>query len=207
MIDKEGHDVARFLSSIGVVGVVLKYRTSPIADRDTQLRDVQRAIRIVRSRAGKLGVRPDRVGVMGFSAGGWLTVAAATRFDTGKPDAPDPLDRLSCRPDFAVPVYAVYPKGFEQAVATEAPPAFIVHADDDRLPAADAARFYVALKAAKVPAELHIYATGGHGFGLGIHGGPVAAWPQALAAWLAGRNADGRSPTEAHRGLGPQPGT
>jgi acetyl esterase/lipase len=183
VIDKEGHDVARWLNSIGVAGVVLKYRTGAPEDA---LLDVQRAIRLVRSRAQELNIRPDRIGVMGFSAGGYAAAWAAVRFDEGQPDAKDALDRISSRPDFVSLIYPAIPENIEKYVTQNTPPAFLVHADDDqRVPSAQSVRFYQALRNAQVRAELHVYATGGHGFGLGIYGGPAASWPQSFSEWLS----------------------
>jgi acetyl esterase/lipase len=183
VIDKEGHDVARWLNSIGVAGVVLKYRTGAPEDA---LLDVQRAIRIVRGRAQELNIRPDRIGVMGFSAGGYAAAWAAVRFDEGQPDAKDALDRISSRPDFVSLIYPAIPENIEKYVTQNTPPAFLVHADDDqRVPSEHSVRFYHALRNAQVRAEIHIYATGGHGFGLGIHGGSAASWPQSFSEWLS----------------------
>lgn len=186
VIDKEGHDVARRLNSFGIAAVVLKYRTKNSRDEplDRPLADVQRSVRIIRSRAEALNVDPGKIGVMGFSAGGNLAAAVGTHFDLGKQNAADPIERVSCRPDFLAGIYPAWLDRLVEGVTAETPPAFLVHAGDDGLPAELTAQFYIALKKAKVPAELHLYTTGGHGFGLGIHGGPVATWPNHFADWL-----------------------
>lgn len=187
-IDKEGYDVARWLRSLGAAAIVVKYRTM-IDDRGeaiaAALQDTQRAIRVVRSRAQGWRVDPDKVGVLGFSAGGHLVAEAATQWDAGQPDALDRVERASCRPDFLVLLYPGIPKGVEDRVTAETGPAFIVQAGDDFLdPLEHGLRFYTALRQARVPAEMHLFAQGGHGFGLGVRGGGVASWPERFAAWL-----------------------
>ena len=185
-IDKEGHEVARWLNTIGVAGIVLKYRLpgqkNMIASMSefgkaaeaarVAIEDAELAMSIVRENSAKWNVRPDKTGMMGFSAGGHL--AAMTGMLAPKEQ----------RPDFLVLGYPAMPRTFEVTAAT--PPTFLVHADDDRLAAsANSVPFYLELKKAKVPAELHVYANGGHGFGIKKTDKTSAAWPQALAAWLA----------------------
>src|SRR5215813_7788815 len=154
-IDKEGHDIARWLNGIGVAGFVLKYRLPKTKDAgftvDTALSDTQRAIALVRSHAKEWHVDPNRVGLMGFSAGGTLAALAGTKLE------------VADRPDFLVIGYGAIPADAE--VTARTPPTFMVHADDDRLSAQRSADFYAALKKAGVSAELHVFARGGHGFG------------------------------------------
>ena len=185
-IDKEGHEVAVWLNTIGVAGVVLKYRLPGSANMRASMgeigkaaeaarvaiEDAEDAMLLVRANAGKWGVKPDKIGMMGFSAGGHLAAMTGMR-------AP-----AASRPDFLVLAYPAMPRTFEVTATT--PPTFLVHADDDRLAAsANSVPFYLELKKAKVPAEMHIYANGGHGFGIKKTDKTSAAWPQALAAWLA----------------------
>ncbi|HEY3439500.1 MAG TPA: alpha/beta hydrolase [Paludibaculum sp.] len=186
-IDKEGHDVARWLQSIGYAGFVLKYRlpgsmkgtlgTVQEAAQAARLpiEDAADAVRLVRANAVKWGLKPGAVGMIGFSAGGNL----AALMGITAPDA--------TRPDFLVLAYPAIPKSLEGLPAT-VPPTFLVHADDDRLGAADnSVPFYLALKRLKRPAELHIYSSGGHGFGIKKTKATSAAWPAALRAWLEER--------------------
>jgi acetyl esterase/lipase len=199
-VDKEGYDVARWLCLLGAAAIVVKYRTTTkdhaatrgraaIDDREAAiaaaLQDTQRAIRVVRSRAQEWRVDPTKIGVLGFSAGGYLVAEAATRWDEGHPDALDRVERASCKPDYLGLLYPEIPEGVEDRVTSETGPAFIVQAGDDFLdPVKHALRFYAALRQAQVPAEMHLYAQGGHGFGLGVHGGAAASWPERFAAWL-----------------------
>jgi len=214
-IDKEGHDVARWLQSRGIAGAVVKYR---LPDPDAGLHvpnssipDMQRAIRIVRLNAGKWNIDPKRIGVMGFSAGGYMAAAAGTLCDEGYPDADDPIRRVSCRPDFIVPVYPlvslelqgsrsagllermlgrelsgkmISEYSLDTRVTPQTPPTFLVHAHDDGLSVEHSVRFYLALRRAEVSAELHIYSKGGHGFGMRQRGQPVSAWRQRWLEWM-----------------------
>lgn len=187
MIDKEGHDVARWLNAQGIAGIVVKYRTGAMPDDASYIQDTQHAIRLIRSRARELNINPERIGVMGFSAGGYLAVRSMVELQTarGAPDAPDPVERLSARPDFACLVYAYIHANTETRVTSDTSPAFIVHASDDqRVPVEHSLRLYQALRQANVPAEIHLYSAGGHGFGLGIRGGPPAHWTEAFIRWL-----------------------
>ena len=210
--DHEGIQPAKFFNSLGVTAFVLHYRLGSSGYHfPTELQDVQRAIRLVRSGAAKYGIDPQRIGVMGFSAGGHLTSMAATLFEEGDPKSSDPIDRVSSRPDVAVPCYPVISmidsfghKGSRKnllgpndnddlakqvsthlRVTPRTPPCFIFQTDEDTVvPAENAVQFYLALRQNKVPAELHIYRPGPHGVGL-MQGDPVlGTWPQHLAAWL-----------------------
>ena len=184
-IDKEGHDVARWLNTVGVAGIVLKYRLpgslSGTSQADIQqvagrihvaLEDAEAAMRLTRENASKWNLKPTAVGMMGFSAGGHLAAIIGM------------VAPAESRPDFLVLGYPAIPAGL--AVTSSTPRTFLVAADDDTTvnAAENAGRFFAALKAAKVPAELHIYSSGGHGFGIRKSGKTSAAWPGALVAWL-----------------------
>ncbi|MFN7935057.1 MAG: alpha/beta hydrolase [Bryobacteraceae bacterium] len=182
-IDKEGHDIARFLNSIGVAGIVLKYRLPGNMEGSREgfdaarkaakvaLEDGELAMDVTRKHAVQWNLRADAIGMMGFSAGGHLAAMVGM-------SAP-----AATRPNFLVLVYPALPR--ELRVAAETPRTFLVHADDDRLaPADNSVPFYLALKKAKVSAELHVYSGGGHGFGMKKSGKTSENWPQALAAWL-----------------------
>lgn len=181
-IDKEGHDVAKWLRSIGVTGVVLKYRLpkteGDVYSMQTPLDDMRQALRLVRKHAKEWGVDRDKVGVMGFSAGGDLAVRASTQI----PD--DEADVLA--PSFTILGYTVIMEPLQ--VHAKTPPAFLVHAADDRVDPNYSVRYFQALEAAGIPAELHIYAEGGHGFGLLERGLPVSSWSLRLKDWLRRRN-------------------
>jgi len=210
----EGRQVADWLAAHGITAFVLTYRLCPRGYRHpTQLQDAQRAIRWVRHHARDYGVDAKRIGMMGFSAGGHLTAMAATLWPAGNPQATDPIDRLSSRPDFTVLAYAplegkdsegwvpcivdatvVDPAATDQVVPTrkvssKTPPTFIFHTSTDELVSPkNATAFYVALLAVDVPAELHIFAAGRHGLGLAMTDPALAAWPSLLASWLRGQN-------------------
>lgn len=190
--DHEGEDVAAWLNSLGITGVVLKYRV-PKRDEHPKhpLQDAQRALGLVRSKAKEWQLDEKKIGLLGFSAGGHLTAVAATNYTERAYDAVDAADQVSCRPDFAVMIYAggIIPRGGlelipEIKVTKDSPPTFLVHCSDDRGSAEQSALMYLALKRAGVPAELHVYATGGHGFGLRPNKGPVSDWPQRCEQWL-----------------------
>ncbi len=190
-IDHEGYDVARWLNSIGVAGIVLKYRLARTEGAGYKvdvhaLADARRAIRLVRSHGEEWGIDPRRVGLMGFSAGGELTALASTRSEGETAGASDPVDRLSSRPDFQVLIYPGGPKeSFE--VTKDSPPAFLLVAADDRISAERTTASFSALRKAGVPAELHVYARGGHGFGMHEIPAPVAHWPARLQEWMGDR--------------------
>src|SRR6266446_1738908 len=180
-IDHEGYNVAQWLSERGIAAFVLKYRLARETNSTYQvevhaLADTQRAIRLVRSRAQEWGVNPARVGVMGFSAGGELAALAAMRFDEGKAAASDPVERQGSKPDFQA---LIYPGNSKIIAPTKAsPPAFLACAYDDRLDISEGlANVHLKFKQAGVPAELHIYSTGGHGFGVrASNRKPVGEW-------------------------------
>lgn len=208
--DKEGDQVARWLNSLGVQAFVLKYRLGPRYRHPIELGDAQRAIRTVRSRAAEYHIQPDRIGIMGFSAGGHLASTAGTHFDTGNPSAADPIDRVSSRPDFLVLGYPVISfteqvhRGSMQAllgehpdpqlvallsnelqVTPQTPPTFLFHTTADRtVPVENSVMFYMALRKAGVPAEMHLYEDGPHGVGLAQTDEALSSWPARLADWL-----------------------
>jgi acetyl esterase/lipase len=193
--DLEGTEVCDWLNSAGITCVLLKYRvpdTGPYPKSAAALQDAQRAVGIVRSHAAEWHIDPKRIGVLGFSAGAHLAAALSTHFEKRLYDSVDAADQLSCRPDFAVIVYPGYLAIAEQNFAPNAeihpteqtPPSFIVQAVDDPVHVENATVYFLALKNAKVPAELHIYAQGGHGYGLRRTELPVTAWPQLVETWL-----------------------
>ena len=194
-IDLEGTEVCDWLTSAGINCVLLKYRvpgTGPYPKSPAALQDAQRAVGLVREHATEWGIDPKRVGVLGFSAGGHLAAALSTHFDQRLYDPIDAADKLSCRPDFAVVVYPGYLALADKNFApnpdinptADTPPTFIVQAEDDPVHVENAVVYFLALKNAKVPAELHVYAQGGHGYGLRRTALPVTTWPQAVETWL-----------------------
>jgi endo-1,4-beta-xylanase len=188
-MDHEGYNVAQWLSEHGIAAFVLKYRLAKATNSTytvdgDELADMQRAIRLVRSRAGEWGVNLNRLGVMGFSAGGEVAFLAAMHFDNGTPDASDPVDRQSCRPDFQALIYPGNSRRIEPN--TNSPPVFLACGSNDRPDISEGlAKVYLKFKQAKVPAELHIYAGVGHGFGLRPgNTGPVSKWLDRFDEWL-----------------------
>ena len=186
-IDKEGVDVARWLITLGMAAIVIKYRTEA-EDRKAviaaAIQDAKRATRIVRCRSKTWHIDPGRIGLLGFSAGGYLAASVATDWDNGRAGDADPIEQMSCRPNFVGLIYSVTPKDVGARINENTASAFLVHAGDDQIPVENSLRFYLGLHKVGVPAELHLYAAGGHGFGLGVHGGPVASWPERFAAWV-----------------------
>jgi acetyl esterase/lipase len=191
-IDLEGEEVARWLNGIGVTGIVLKYRVPARKGQPRHLaplQDAQRAMSLVRSNAEKWGLAPDRLGILGFSAGGHLSAAASTNFDQRQYAAIDDLDKVSCRPDFTVLVYPAYlangsALADEIRASPQTPPTFLIHAGDDRIAAENSVQMYLALRQAKVPAELHTFPAGGHGFGLRPSEHPISGWPKLCEQWM-----------------------
>lgn len=194
-IDLEGTEVCDWLNSAGINCVLLKYRvpdSGPYPKSAAALQDAQRSVGMVRSHAAEWHIDPHRVGVLGFSAGAHLAAALSTHFDQRLYEAVDDADQLSCRPDFAVIIYPAYlvlaeqnfaPKS-EIHVTDQTPPSFILQAEDDPVHVENSTVYFLALKNAKVPAELHLYAAGGHGYGLRRTALPVTAWPQLVETWL-----------------------
>jgi len=194
-IDLEGTEVCDWLNAIGVNCVLLKYRvpgTGPFPKSAAALQDAQRALGLVRLHAAEWKIDPNRIGVLGFSAGGHLAAAISTHSEPRLYDPIDAADQLSCRPDFAVVVYPGYLALSEKNFAANAdinptaktPPTFIVQAEDDPVHVENAVVYFMELKNAKVPAELHIYAEGGHGYGLRPTALPVTTWPASVETWL-----------------------
>jgi acetyl esterase/lipase len=209
-MDHEGVQIAGWLNHLGISAYILKYRLGPKYHYPIQLWDAQRAIRYVRFRAGEFGLRPDHIGVWGFSAGGHLASTAATHFS--KPDtAADPIDRQSDRPDFAILSYPVISMlapyvhlgsrrnllgdkpdptliqllSNELQVTAQTPPTFLFHTSEDEVvPVENSINYYLALRKAGVPAEMHIYQKGQHGVGLAAANPILRTWPEHLAAWL-----------------------
>lgn len=201
VIEKEGWEIADWLNERGIAAFVLKYRLAKAPGSKYTLpnevyADSARAIRLVRSRAEEWRVNPAKIGFIGFSAGGEVAGMVETKFDAGQPNAADPVERASSRPDFTVLVYPWYRPGANKPdqpalfpVPKDAPPAFLVCADDDRSHVEPTVKFYLELEAARVPTEMHIYAYGGHGFGLrpAKKEAPVMKWPARLEEWMAER--------------------
>lgn len=194
-IDLEGTEVCDWLSAVGVTCVLVKYRvpdSGPYPKSSAALQDAQRALGIVRSRAAEWHIDPKRIGVLGFSAGGHLSAALSTHFEQRLYDPVDAADQVSCRPDFAVIVYPGYLALSEQNFAANAeihvtektPPTFLVQAEDDPVHVENSTVYFLALKNAKVPAEMHLYANGGHGYGLRKTELPVTGWPKLVETWL-----------------------
>ncbi len=194
-IDLEGTEVCDWLNAAGVNCVLLKYRvpnTGPYPKSPAALQDAQRALGLVRLHAAEWHIDPTRVGVLGFSAGGHLAAAISTHFDQRLYDPVDAADQLSCRPDFAVVVYPGYLALADKNFApnpdinptANTPPTFIVQAEDDPVHIENSTVYFLQLKNAKVPSELHVYALGGHGYGLRRTALPVTAWPESVETWL-----------------------
>jgi endo-1,4-beta-xylanase len=191
-VEHEGHQVGQWLAARGIAGIVLKYRCyrqqgSPY-HREDAIADGERAVRLVRSNADVWHIRPDRIGFMGFSAGGDLTLAVVESSDPGEATAADPIDRLSSRPDFQVPIYPGGLDHLKSDLPPETPPTLLICAADDRDNiAGELPNLYLALRKAKVPVELHIYSNGGHGFGMHAGEQAVNHWPDRLYDWMHDR--------------------
>jgi acetyl esterase/lipase len=210
----EGRQVANWLNAMGVAAFVLTYRLGPKYHHPIELGDAQRAIRMVRAHAKEFEVLPNRVGIMGFSAGGHLASTAATHFDKGNSGAEDSIERASSRPDFVILGYPVIsmtapythggsakallgekpePRLLEELsnelrVTAQTPPAFLFTTSEDTgVPAENSVAFYLALHKAGVPAELHVFEKGPHGVGLDLGDVALGEWPTLLANWLRGQ--------------------
>ena len=214
-MDHEGHQIGRWLNENGIAGFICDYRHRGKGyGHPAPLADAQRAIRTVRSRAKEFGVDPAKVGILGFSAGGHLTSTAVTHFDAGDAKSDDPIQRVSCRPDFGILCYPViaFDQPFthrgsqrnllgegaapelvasmsnEKQVTDETPPCFLWHTWEDKgVPPENSVAFYLALRKAGVPAELHIYEQGPHGVGMGPRNAALSSWPGRMKDWLEGR--------------------
>lgn len=210
-MDHEGKQVAEWLNGIGITAAVLEYRLGPRYHHPAMLNDAARAVRTVRARAGEWGIDAKRVAVLGFSAGGHLASTVGTHFDAGKPDAADPIERQSSRPDLLIlgypvvalatpyahqgsrnnllgpnpPAELVKSLSNETQVTAETPPTFMTLTDEDKgVPAENSLLFAMALRKAKVPLELHIFEKGRHGLGLGGDDPAFKAWPKLCENWL-----------------------
>jgi acetyl esterase/lipase len=210
-MNHEGRQTANYLNTLGIATFVLEYRLGPRYHHPVQLGDIQRAIRTVRARAAEWHVAPDRIGVMGYSAGGHLASTASTHVAPADPNAPDPIDRVSSRPDFAILGYpvismteawthqgsrtALLGESADQALASslstdtrvtaDTPPTFLFHTNaDTAVPVENSITYFLALRRAGVPAELHVFKDGPHGVGLALDDPELSAWPTLLANWL-----------------------
>jgi acetyl esterase/lipase len=196
--DVHGEEVAEWLNSIGVTGIILKYRVPRRPGEDKRqpapgpLKDAQRAVSLVRSQAKDWGLDPKRIGMVGFSAGGHLVAATATNFDKRAYEPIDDIDKVNCRPDFGVMLYSGYLKLTDKdelapdlRVSAQTPPIMLVHASDDPVSHVDnSVVMYLALKRAGVSTEMHLYATGGHPFGVRKRDLPCSTWTERCADWL-----------------------
>jgi acetyl esterase/lipase len=191
--DLEGTEVAEWFNERGITCFVLKYRVPRRSGQEPKqlaaLQDGQRAMGLVRSRASEWNVDPARIGILGFSAGGNLAAMTSMHFDQRRYEAVDAADAVSSRPDFSVLVYPAYLVEGDKLhpdveITKQTPPTFLVHASDDGVTPVNSALYYVGLKQAGVPSELHIYSKGGHGYGLRPTELPVTAWPQRCNEWL-----------------------
>jgi len=211
LADYEGFPIAKWLNESGIGAFVLRYRLAPHR-HPAQLMDAQRAIRLVRARAEEWNVKPDHVGILGFSAGGHLSATAATLFSAGRPKSKDPVERQSCRPDAAILCYPVitFTRGWNQGTRTNllsrkpgkglprllsaelqvtprTPPTFLWHtADDQMVRVEDSLIFAEALRRNKVPFELHVFPHGAHGLAMALDNPVVGQWPALCAKWLTG---------------------
>lgn len=193
--EHEGSQVCDFLVQHGVTGILLKYRVPKRDPKDPgreALQDAQRAMGMIRHHAGEWGIKPDRIGILGFSAGGHLTVMTSLHANDRTYTTDPALDVEDATPNFAVPVYPAYLVTKEDKfhllpefkVTAKSPPMCFVHADDDGWPSSASALLYLEYKKLGIPSELHIYAKGGHGFGMRKSGGPVNDWPNRVIEWM-----------------------
>ncbi|WP_197901632.1 alpha/beta hydrolase [Rhodocytophaga rosea] len=194
-LDLEGTEVCEWLNSIGVTAILLKYRV-PVREGLPRyappLQDAQRAMGIVRSRAAEWGISPNRIGIMGFSAGAHLSAALSTNYDKRTYPAVDAADQVSCKPDFTMLIYPAYLTATDKSekIAPELPitastsPTLLIQTQDDGIPVENSVYYYLALKNAGVPVEMHLYPKGGHGYGLRKTDITVTSWPQRAEEWL-----------------------
>ena len=194
-IELEGTEACDWFNQIGVTCVLLKYRvpdSGPYPKSSAALQDAQRAMGLVRLHAAEWGIDPNRVGVLGFSAGGHLAAALGALYGQRLYAPVDDADKLSCRPDFAVVLYPGYLALTEQSFApnpdvhptANTPPTFLLQAENDPVHVENAVVYFLALKNANVPAELHIYAEGGHAYGLRSRDLPIKSWPELVERWM-----------------------
>ena len=193
-MDLEGTEVCQWLNSAGITAVLLKYRVPARQGLEryaAPLQDAQRALGLVRFHAAEWHIDSKRIGIMGFSAGGHLSAVASTRFEKRTYDPVDEADQVSCRPDFTMLVYPAYlirkegpDLSPELTVTSNTPPTFIVQAEDDHVRVENSLFYYLALKKAGVPAEMHLFASGGHGYGLRESDKAVVSWPKRAVEWM-----------------------
>ncbi len=210
-LDHEGEQIAEWLNNLGITAFVLQYRLGPKYHYPVELWDAQRAIRYVRAHASEFDIQPGRIGIWGFSAGGHLASTAGTHFDNGDPDSSDLIDRQSSRPDFMILAYPVITMeepyvhqgslhallgekpdpglvrslSNETQITTQTPPTFLFHTTEDQVvPVENSVLFYLALRKAAIPAEMHVYLKGRHGVGLAQNDPVLRTWPDRLADWL-----------------------
>jgi acetyl esterase/lipase len=214
----EGDSVAKWFNSFGVAGFVLKYRHAKSGagySHPVPLNDAQRAMQIIRGKAQELNISPDKIGVLGFSAGGHLAASLGTHYNNGKKDSDDPIERINCRPDFMILIYPVITMNFpfthqgsrenllgknpdqklvdlmsnELQIDPETPPTFLVHTTEDSVvPVENSIMFYSALIKHHVQAEMHIFLKGNHGFGLGNKDAENSSWPELCNHWMKAMN-------------------
>jgi acetyl esterase/lipase len=189
----EGTEVAKWLNSIGVTGIVLKYRVPARKGQprhEAALQDAQRALGLIRHRAAEWNLDPKRIGVLGFSAGGHLSATLSNQYEKRTYEPVDDADKVSCRPDFTLLIYPAYLVSAdnklvpELKVTDQTPRTFLLMTQDDAVRVECAVYYYLALKGAKVPAELHVYPVGGHGYGLRPSKNEVSTWPKRAEQWL-----------------------
>ena len=196
-MDLEGTEICKWLNSIGVTGVLLKYRVPQrLGDENHKLplQDAQRALGLVRFHAKEWNLDPKRIGVLGFSAGGHLNVNLSNNFDRRAYKVVDDADQVSCRPDFSMPIYPAYlvlknqnsQLAPELKVTTNTPPTFLIQTEDDVIQVENSLVYYKALKNAGVLVEMHLYSDGGHGYGLRPSGKLVSSWPKRAENWMRG---------------------
>ena len=194
-MDLEGTEICEWFNSIGVTGILVKYRVpaQPTSPRGAApLQDAQRALRLARSRASEWHINPARIGVMGFSAGGHLAALLSNNFDKLTYESIDAADASSARPDFAMLIYPAYLTNDKEMtmvspalpVSSKTPPTLLIQAEDDGIPVEGSLVYYRALKNAKVPAEMHLYPAGGHGYGLRSPVAPLNTWPKRAEEWM-----------------------
>jgi acetyl esterase/lipase len=194
-MDLEGTEICEWLNSIGVTAVLVKYRVparTGLEKHAAALQDAQRALSVTRSRSAELSINPNRIGVIGFSAGAHLSAALAASGNKKTYDPIDSADTASCRPDFTMLIYPAYlmlkdhpdTVAPDVAVSSNTPPVFITMTEDDPIGVENALRYALALKQAKVPLELHVYPKGGHGYGLRRTANPLTAWPERASDWM-----------------------
>ncbi|WP_142714293.1 alpha/beta hydrolase [Fodinibius sediminis] len=213
-MDHEGRQVAEWLNDLGIAAFIVKYRLGSRYNHPNQLNDAQRAIRMVRSRAGEWGIEADRIGILGFSAGGHLASTAGTHFTDGRIDADRPVEQVGSRPDFMILIYPVITMktdythqgsrnnllgtdpsdelveqlSNEIQVTQRTPPTFLVHGTNDKgVPVQNSLKFYKSLLEHQVPAEMHLFEDGPHGFGLAPDDPELSQWPLLCELWMESR--------------------